>query len=131
VSVSRIEGSLKIAKANALGIPNPKIQQVTLFPQEQFNSLVPLSNKRSVFIQFTIVGVEGDVVTIRTDGRDWNNKVYSNNLFKIRAVPGAVYNLSTAFPLTLALPRILFAILGRPTSATLDVAIGAAETPTG
>lgn len=130
-SIARIEGRLNIAQAQALGIPNPNIQSVSVVAQEKFNSKVALPNKRSFFFQFTIVKVEGDVITIRTDGRDWNNNQYSNNLLIIRAVPGTVYNLSQAFPLTPGLPKILFAILGRPTPKTLDIAIGTAGNQTG
>lgn len=126
VSLGRIEGRLNIAKAQALGIPNPNIQRVSLVPQEKFNAIIITLKNQKFFFQYTIVRVQGDRVVIRFDGRDSNNNMFEGNIFIIEAVPGRVYDLSQIFSFS-NIPRILFAILDRPTPQTLDIAIGAAE----
>ena len=123
--LTNLENGLSVAKLRAaaqkLGISDPNIRRVSLASKEKFSAVIPFPNKTDVFLQFMIVGIHGNVLTIRMDGRDRKGNTFDAVELKFDAVPGNVYSLQQFLP---SLPPLLFVILDRPTPQTLDVAIG-------
>ena len=115
--------------AVALGVRNPDIQAISLFPRQQFSSVTEIQGKRRVKIQGTIVSIAQERLVVEIEAWTDGEKTLAESSYVIEPLsPGKVFDLMKHSRIK-GVSAIKLAILSRPANDRLIIALDGLGTP--